>query len=58
MAVVDKKDIKEAVEEENTIAREPGFYAGDNGPYLTAEDAQAFIDGHLDGKGEVTEVTA
>jgi hypothetical protein len=38
--------------------REPGFYAGENGPYLTAADAQAFIDGHLDGKGKVTEVTA
>lgn len=36
--------------------KELGFYAGDNGPYLTADDAQAFIDGHLGGKGEVTEV--
>lgn len=39
-------------------AREPGFYVGDNGPYLTEADAQAFIDGHLDGKGSVEEVTA
>lgn len=39
-------------------SREPGFYVGDNGPYLTADDAQAYIDGHLDGKGKVEEVIA
>lgn len=36
----------------------PGFYVGDNGPYPTADDAQAYIDGHLNGKGKVREVTA
>jgi hypothetical protein len=50
-----KQTEAETVEE---ALREPGFYAGENGPYLTAADAQAFIDGHLDGKGKVTEVTA
>lgn len=38
-------------------------YRGTNllaGPYLTEEDAQAFVDGHADGDGEVrfVEVTA
>ena len=45
------------VEEVDEIPLEPGFYVGDNGPYATAEDAQAFIDGHLNGKGKVTEVS-
>lgn len=39
------------------VVREPGFYVGDNGPYPSREDAQAFIDGHLNGDGEVTEVS-
>jgi hypothetical protein len=54
MAVKQTNDEPEAVEPE----REPGFYVGDNGPYLTHDDAQAFIDGHLEGKGKVTEVVA
>lgn len=52
MAVNEKKD--EALE----TPREPGFYVGDNGPYESEEDAQAFIDGHLGGKGTVKEVKA
>lgn len=48
----------EPVEEEKIEAapRAPGFYVGDNGPYPTAEDAQAYIDGHLEGKGKVEEI--
>lgn len=51
--------VKENKEPEAEAApREPGFYVDDTGPYPTAEDAQAFIDGHLEGKGSVTEVEA
>ena len=44
--------------EAETVAREPGYYVGDNGPYETEEDAQAYIDGHLDGEGEITNAEA
>lgn len=46
----------EKTEPEDLRRCAPGFYVGDNGPYLTAEDAQAYIDGHLEGKGEVETV--
>lgn len=49
--------VKDRVEEPEA-EREPGFYVGNNGPYPSEEDAQAFIDGHLDGKGNIKEVTA
>lgn len=45
------------------LALDPGFhvYQGadhNSGPYATAEDAQAFIDSHLGGKGKVVEIEA
>lgn len=54
MAVKENK-VEAAVEVE---ALEPGFYVNGNGPYATEEDAQAFIDGHMGGKGTVREVIA
>jgi len=56
MAVKENKAAEPEAPEVEPAPREPGFYVGDNGPYLTADDAQAYIDGHLDGKGEITEV--
>lgn len=42
-------------------ALEPGFHvyhgtAHNSGPYKTSQDAQSFIDGHLEGKGTIKEV--
>jgi hypothetical protein len=57
MAVKNEKAAEPEAKVPEASTREPGFYVGDNGPYPTREDAQAFIDGHLNGDGEVTEVS-
>lgn len=49
---------KAPVDEAPEVVEAPGFYVGDNGPYLTSDDAQAYIDGHLKGKGKIREVVA
>jgi hypothetical protein len=57
MAVKKEEPAVELKAPEPEVEAAPGFYVGDNGPYPTREDAQAFIDGHLNGNGEVTEVS-
>ena len=49
--------------EADAPALEPGFHVmvgkdHNSGPYATEEDAKAFIDGHLEGKGKIQHVTA
>lgn len=48
--------------EELEAHKQPGYHAytgnkHNSGPYQSEEDAQSFIDGHLDGKGTIKHVS-